>query len=323
MSKILESQTFSYIVSSKDQGIRLDIFLTKSNPPLTRSCIKKLIDTEKVTLNNLRPKAGAKLKEGDRITFIIPPPKPMAALPEPILLTILSEDDAIIVVNKPPGLVVHPAAGNYSGTLVNGLLYHCQSLSSQGGPFRPGIVHRLDKNTSGVMVIAKNDYSHQHLACQFHEHTITRNYLAISIGVIKEPRGTISSLIGRNPRDRRKMSSQPVRGKQAITHWEVLKRYRFFTLLKISLETGRTHQIRVHLASIHHPVLGDPDYGGRKPVDLIPLKEFRYFLSLIKRQALHATTLGFIHPVRKEYVEFNAPPPDDLQSVLKKLEEIG
>jgi len=317
----LTPKTHTYIVSFQDQGLRLDVFLNKYTPHLTRSHIKRLIDSQKVKLNEVIPKAGAKLKEGDYIVFHIPPPQPMTALPEFVPLDIVYEDDAIIIINKPPGLVVHPAAGNYSGTLVNGLLYHYQNLSSQGGPLRPGIVHRLDKNTSGVMVVAKNDHSHHHLADQFKLHTITRKYLAITVGVMKDSRGTISSLIGRHPKDRKKMSPRPRRGKKAVTHWAVQKRYRFFTSLTICLETGRPHQIRVHLASIHHPVLGDPDYEGRKPPASLPKQEFRHYLSLIKRQALHATTLGFMHPVRKEYVEFNVPPPEDFQSVIQELEK--
>lgn len=317
----MESSLQTYIAFPEDRGIRLDIFLTKHNPSLSRSQIKKLIEKGNVLLNGEVSKAGAKMKAGDRIDLKIPPPEPMVALPEPIPLNILFEDTEIIVINKPPGLVVHPAAGNYSGTLVNGLLYHSKSLSSQGGPFRPGIVHRLDKNTSGVMVVAKNDRSHQHLATQFKDHTITRRYLALTVGIVKEDQGTISSLIGRNPRDRKKMSSRPHRGRMAITHWEVLKRYRLFTLLNIYLETGRTHQIRVHLASIHHPVLGDPDYGGRKPLSSLPTGESRHFFPLVKRQILHATTLGFIHPLTEVYVEFNVPPPEDIQSVLRELEE--
>ncbi|MCD6353420.1 MAG: RluA family pseudouridine synthase, partial [Proteobacteria bacterium] len=234
---------------------------------------------------------------------------------------VLFEDEAIIIINKPPGLVVHPAAGNYSGTLVNGLLYHCQSLSNQGEAIRPGIVHRLDKNTSGVMVVAKNDRSHNHLAAQFKDHTITRRYLALVIGGMKESRGTISSLIGRHPKDRKKMSSNPLQGKEAVTHWEVLKEYRVFTLLRVNLETGRTHQIRVHLASIHRPVLGDPEYGGRKPLGTISKSEFGHYLRLIKRQALHAAILGFIHPFEERYVEFSAPPPEDFKSVIEKIGE--
>jgi len=314
---------YTYIVSPSDQGLRVDVFLQKHNPELTRSHIKRLIDSRRVTVNDLAPKAGLKLKEGFRIELHIPLPEPMKAVPEPIPLDILFEDEAILIVNKPPGLVVHPAAGNYSGTLVNGLLYHCRSLSKPGEVLRPGIVHRLDKNTSGVMVVAKNDRSHNHLAAQFKDHSITRRYLALVVGGMKESRGTISSLIGRHPRDRKKMSSNPVRGKEAITHWEVLKSYRFFTLLRVNLETGRTHQIRVHLAGMHRPVFGDPEYGGRKPSGTISRAAFGSCLRLIKRQALHAAILGFIHPFEEKYVEFSAPPPEDFTSVLEKIEEVS
>ena len=319
----MESNTKTYVVPLRDEGLRLDVFLKNSNPTLTRSHLKKLIDRQNVKLNAIIPKAGARLKTGDRIQLQILPPAPMRAVPEPIPLTIVFEDESILVINKPPGLVVHPAAGNYSGTLVNGLLYHCQSLPNEGSPLRPGIVHRLDKNTSGVMVVAKSDRAHQHLAAQFKDHTINRMYLALILGRPRNAQGTISSLIGRHPTDRKKMSSRPRRGRQAVTHWEVMKRYASFSLLRVRLETGRTHQIRVHLASIHHPVAGDPDYGGRKTLAALPKTEATQFLSSVKRQLLHAGTLGFVHPIEDTYVEFNAPPPDDFQTVLKKLEEHG
>ena len=314
-------QHYTHIVPPSDQGTRLDLFLTSQHPDVTRSFLKRLIERQHVILDGKPAKAGTKLKAGSRIELTVPPPEPMQATAEAITLDIVHEDEAILVVNKPPGMVVHPAAGNYSGTLVNAVLHHCDSLSSEGGSLRPGIVHRLDKNTSGILVIAKNDYAHRHLAEQFKEHTITRKYQALLIGVLNDDRGTISSLIGRHPTDRKRMSSRPRRGKEAITHWRVVRWYQYFTLVEAVLETGRTHQIRVHFSSVHHPVLGDPDYGGRKPSGSIPPVHFRHCLSLIKRQALHAQTLGFIHPVREEYVEFCAPPPDDFQSLLKALGE--
>ena len=323
INKTLESNTKTYVVPLRDEGLRLDVFLKDANPTLTRSHLKKLIDRQSVKLNAVIPKAGARLRAGDRIQLQIPAPEPMRAVPEPVPMDIVFEDDSILVVNKPPGLVVHPAAGNYSGTLVNGLLYHCRSLPHQGSPFRPGIVHRLDKNTSGVMVVAKSDRAHQHLATQFKDHTINRMYLALALGRPRSAQGTISSLIGRHPTDRKKMSSRPRRGRQAVTHWEVMKRYAYLTLLRIRLETGRTHQIRVHLASIHHPVAGDPDYGGRKTLAALPKTEATQFISSVKRQLLHAATLGFIHPIEDRYVEFTTPPPDDFKTVLKKLEEHG
>lgn len=316
----METNTKTYVASLQDEGLRLDVFLKNANPTLTRSHLKRLIDRGKVNLNAAVPKAGARLKAGDRVRLQIPPPAPMRALPEPLPISIVFEDASILVVNKPPGLVVHPAAGNYSGTLVNGLLYYCRSLSNQGNPFRPGIVHRLDKNTSGVLVVAKSDHAHHHLAAQFKDHTISRMYLALVLGSPRTAQGTISSLIGRHPTDRKKMSSHPRRGRQAVTHWEVIRRYASFTMLRIRLETGRTHQIRVHLASIHLPVVGDPDYGGRKILASLPKTEATRFLSSIRRQLLHAATLGFIHPVQERYVEFSAPPPDDFQAALKEVE---
>ena len=317
----MESTSKTYIVSPEEQGSRLDIFLAKHSRSLTRSRLKRLIDAEQVKLNDEIPKAGEKLKTGDTIELFIPPPEPLHAFPEPIPLTILYEDSKIIVINKPAGIVVHPAAGHYSGTLVNGLLYHCKALSSFGEPLRPGIVHRLDKNTSGAMVVAKTDASHQHLAAQFKAHSVTKVYRALTVGVIEEDKGTVSCLIGRHPKDPKRMSVRLSKGKMAITHWEVLKRYHYLTLLKIRLETGRTHQIRVHLASIRHPVLGDPEYGGRKTIACLPNPEMRELFTSVKRQLLHANTLGFVHPQKEDYVEFTAPLPEDFRMFLKKLQE--
>jgi 23S rRNA pseudouridine1911/1915/1917 synthase len=316
----MESTSKTHIVSPEDRGIRLDIYLTAHNPGLTRSHVKRIIESENVKLNGIIPKAGEKLKSGDLIELTIPPPEPLRAFPEPIPLNIVHEDSDVIVINKPAGLVIHPAAGHYSGTLVNGLLYHCKALSSFGEPFRPGIVHRLDKNTSGVMVVAKTDYSHQHLAAQFKAHSVTKEYRGFVVGVMEEDKGTVSSLIGRNPRDPKRMSVRQHQGKMAITHWEVFKRYPSFTFLTIRLETGRTHQIRVHLASIHHPVLCDPEYGGRNTIASLPDPDVRQLLASVKRQLLHASTLGFIHPTREEHVEFFAPLPEDFHLLLQKLE---
>lgn len=315
-----ETVVKTYSVFPENRGYRLDMFLAKYNPRLTRSQIKILIENEQVKINGVVPKAGARLKPGDFIEFSVPPPPPLIAIPEPLPLTILFEDDAVIVVNKPPELVVHPAGGHYTGTLVNGLLYHCRSLSSQNGPLRPGVVHRLDRNTSGVLVVAKDDRAHVHLAAQFKAHTITRRYLAICLGPMPEDRGTIASPIGRHPRDRKKMSVRSRQGKEAVTHWEVVQRFRLCTLLGVSLQTGRTHQIRVHLASIRHPVLGDPTYGSKKLLTELQDEEAQDLILMAKRQMLHATTLGFVHPFREEYMEFNAPPPEDFQAVLRRLE---
>jgi 23S rRNA pseudouridine1911/1915/1917 synthase len=311
---------FTHIVPTEDQGIRLDLFLSREHPDLSRSFLKKLVDRDQVTVAGKAVKAGTKLKSGDRVELTVPPPDPMTAESEDIPIDVLYEDETLIVVNKAPGMVVHPAAGNFSGTLVNAVLHHCGSLSQEGGALRPGIVHRLDKDTSGVLVVAKNDHAHRYLAGQFEEHSISRTYHAVVSGMIRDEQGTVSSLIGRHPTDRKRMSSRPRRGKKAVTHWKVVRWYNDFTLVEVNLETGRTHQIRVHLASLHHPVLGDPDYGGRKPVGDIPPVRFRRFLSLIKRQALHARTLGFVHPVTHAYMEFHAPPPADFQGVVDALE---
>lgn len=312
------TQTFT--VTPSDAKTRLDIFLLQRLPDLTRSRIKNLIEDGLVSLNDMPAKAGVKVKGGDEISITIPEPQPVKAEPEKIPLDIIYEDKDVIVINKPPGLTVHPGTGRASGTLVNALLYHCKDLSGIGGVLRPGIVHRIDKDTSGVLVVAKNDKSHQFLAKQFKEHSIKRRYLAIVSGYVKKDEGTVDLPIGRHISERKKMSVRTRKGRRAVTHYRVLKRFPFHTLLEVILETGRTHQIRVHLSAIHHPVIGDPVYGkGNIPSGLS--QKAIALIKNLKRQALHAETLGIIHPETKEYLEFTVPLPTDMEAVIAALEE--
>ena len=314
ISNILESNTKTYIVFPQDEGLRLDIFLKNSNPNLTRSHLKKLIDRQKVKLNTMSPKAGARLKAGDRIELQMLPPKPMAAMPEPIPLTIVFEDDMILVINKPSGLVVHPAAGNYSGTLVNGLLYHCQSLPHQGSPLRPGIVHRLDQDTSGLILVAKSERIQRLLQRQFKERTVYKAYLALLDGHLRPAWGRIEAPIGRDPHHRQRMAVLSG-GREAITEYHVLEQFSRstgqaagdYSLVQAEPKTGRTHQIRVHFASIKHPVVGDAVYGRRRSSLPVP------------RQFLHARQLVFKHPRTGQRMELEAPLPPDLAGTLELL----
>lgn len=308
-----------FIVPDSDSAKRLDIFLSQQNLPVSRSQIKKLIDAGLVLVNNTSPKAGFRISKGDLINVTIPEPTPSDLRPENIPLDIIYEDNFIILINKPPGLVVHPASGNYSGTLVNALLYYSRDLSGIGGVVRPGIVHRLDKNTSGVLVVAKNDLAHRSLASQFKEHSIARKYTGLVYGTFKNEKGTITSPIGRHPVDRKKISTKARRGKAAITHWKVIEQFEEIALLEISLETGRTHQIRVHLADIQHPVVGDPVYCSKKSLLTIRDERLRNRLKRLDRQALHASLLGFNHPKTGEYMQFSAPLPEDLRGILDVL----
>lgn len=310
----------TFTVASADIKTRLDIFLSQKLPELTRSRIKKLIEDGQASLNNKPAKAGVKIKAGDQIGITIPAPQPIKAEPEKIPLDIVYEDRHIIVINKPHGFAVHPGAGRAKGTLVNALLYHCKDLSGIGGALRPGIVHRIDKDTSGVLVVAKTDKSHQFLSKQFKEHSIKRKYLALVWGMVKNDEGTIDLPIGRHVSERKKMSVRTSRGRRAVTHYKVIKRFDNFTLIEATLETGRTHQIRVHLSAIHHPVAGDPVYGKKNmPSGLSP--KLTILLKNLKRQALHAQTLGIIHPETQKYMEWTAPMPDDMKGIITVLEE--
>lgn len=289
-------------------GERIDKYLSEQLEDMTRSHIQKLIKENMVRVNGMAVKSNFKLSASDQIEVEIPELKEPDILPENIPLDILYEDQDILVVNKPKGMVVHPAPGHYTGTLVNAIMYHCKdNLSGINGVLRPGIVHRIDMDTTGSLVICKNDRAHQALAEQLKEHSITRKYHAIVHGRLKEDEGTIDKPIGRHPIDRKKMSVHCTNGREAITHYRVLKRFQQFTYIECQLETGRTHQIRVHMSSIGHPILGDQVYGPAK----CPYK--------LQGQTLHAKVLGITHPTTGEYMEFDAPLPDYFQGLLEKM----
>ena len=287
---------------------RIDKCLSLLMDTLSRSYIQKLIKDENVLVNNKIVKSNYKVKAEDEICFYLPPSIEPEIVAQDIPLNILFEDNDIIIINKPKGMVVHPAAGHYSDTLVNGLLYHCKdSLSGINGVMRPGIVHRIDMNTTGSLIVCKNDYSHNHIAEQLKVHSITRKYHAIVYGVLKDDFGTIDKPIGRSDTDRKKMSINAKNGRNAVTHYKVLKRFDKYTYIECQLETGRTHQIRVHLASIGHPILGDDVYSNRS----CPFK--------LEGQTLHAKTIGFVHPKTENYMEFDAPLPDYFVHLLNIL----
>ena len=297
-----------YTVESEYANVRLDRFLAEKSGK-TRSFIEKLTDSGEVTVNGKNTKSGYKLKCGDTVELNIPEVKPLETEAENIPLDIIYEDGDLIVVNKPQGMVVHPAPGNYGGTLVNALMYHCgDSLSGINGIARPGILHRIDKDTSGLLLVAKTDAAHIFLAEQIKEHSLSRYYEALVFGNIKEDSGTVDKPLGRNPKDRKKMCIVKSGGKEAVTHYEVLERFGGYTHIRCKLETGRTHQIRVHMQSLGHPVACDPVYGVKKGK-----------IKWDGGQLLHAKMLGFIHPTTKKYMEFSAPLPDYFENILQKL----
>lgn len=306
-----ENKLFEYVVSDEYEGLRIDKLLSELSPSFSRTYIKKLIDDKKVFCNGKNVKASFCISENDYIKMEIPPAELPEILPQDIPLDIIYEDEDVLVVNKPKDMVVHPAAGHFKDTLVNAVMYHCHdNLSGINGVMRPGIVHRIDKDTTGSVIICKNDNAHQSIALQLKEHSINRVYHAICYGVIKEDEGTIETLIGRSPNDRKKMAVVPSGGKEAITHFRVLKRFEEdnMTYIECRLETGRTHQIRVHMAHIGHPLLGDEVYAGNR--------KSRFKLN---GQCLHAKTLGFIHPTTKEYIETDAPLPEYFSHLLNVL----
>lgn len=316
-------------VADKGQGlIRLDRFLTDRIPNATRTKVQNAIDTESVKVNDRTVKASYRIKPLDVITVSLPhPPRDTEILPEAIPLDIVFEDDDLLVLNKPAGMVVHPAHGNWSGTVVNALVHHFQNLPThRNGAARPGLVHRIDKDTSGLLVIAKTEYAMTHLARQFFEHTIERTYLALVWGELKEAEGTITGHIGRSLRDRKVMAVYPdgSQGKHAVTHYKVLKPLHYVSLLQCNLETGRTHQIRAHLQHIGHPLFNDAVYGGDRIRKGTPTGSYKAFVQncfeLLPRQALHARSLGFIHPTTKEWMQFDSEVPDNFSALLTKWE---
>lgn len=301
-------ETLILTVTEENAGERIDRFLSVQCSDISRSYLQKLIKDQLVSVNGKIVKANYKVQVNDTISVEFPEIKELDILPEDIPLDILYEDDAVLVVNKPKGMVVHPAAGHTSGTLVNAVLFHCKgNLSGINGVLRPGIVHRIDKDTTGALLICKDDVTHRDLAEQLKEHSITRRYRAIVSGNLKEDEGTIEGPIGRHPTDRKKMAINPTHGKEAITHYRVLERFGNATYIECRLETGRTHQIRVHMTSIGHPLLGDEIYGSTKNP---------YHLD---GQTLHAMILGFVHPKTGEYMEFEAPLPEYFCKLLDKL----
>ena len=299
---------FSFLIQEELADERIDKCLSLLMDTLSRSYIQKLIKEGLVSVNNQVVKSNYRVKTEDEICFFLPESAEPEILPQEIPLDIIYEDEDLIIVNKPKGMVVHPAAGHYKDTLVNGLLYHCKdSLSGINGVMRPGIVHRIDMNTTGSLIVCKNDHSHNHIAAQLKEHSITRKYHAIVYGVLKDDFGTVDNPIGRSDTDRKKMAVNAKNGRNAVTHYRVLKRFDKYTYIECQLETGRTHQIRVHMASIGHPIIGDDVYSNRS----CPFK--------LEGQTLHAKTLGFIHPKTNEYMEFDAPLPNYFVHLLEIL----
>ena len=305
-------QNFTFEISKENSKIRIDKFLSQNLENISRSYIHELIKNNDILVNGNHTTKNFVLSEKDIVSVNIPKPKEIDILPENIPINIVCEDDDLLIVNKEKGIVVHPAPGNYTGTLVNALLYKCKdSLSGINGNIRPGIVHRIDKYTSGLLIIAKNDISHNFLAEQIKEHSFTREYEAIVYGNIKEDSGTIRTNISRHKIDRKKMAVTDIGGKLAITHFTVLKRYGNFTHLRLKLETGRTHQIRVHMAYIKHPVLGDEVYANPKN------NPFKFLTG----QCLHAKSIGFIHPKTNKYIAFSSELPDYFKKVIYNLEK--
>ncbi len=308
-----------FLITAGEQPKRLDVFLVNRERDMSRSALQRLIELGRIRINNAIVKPSQKIKPGDKITMDVPKPEPLALKGEAIPLDVLYEDDALLILNKPAGIVVHPAPGNWTGTLVNALLHHFQTsggtVSSIGGKERPGLVHRLDKETSGVMVIAKTDQAHRHLAAQFKSHTITRVYEALIWGVPKKGHGLIELAIGRDSKERKKFSARTTRPKESVTEYHVDRRYgKLAAHVLLYPRTGRTHQLRVHLTSLGHPILGDQTYGGKKVCALDSIE--------IPRVMLHARTLGFQHPLTGENQEFTRPFPTDMETVSKGVEHL-
>lgn len=292
----------------ENQQMRLDKYLAEQFPEQTRSYLQKLIKDGEVLVNGKSVKTGYQLSKGDEVSVNIPEPKELDVEPQKMDLDIVYEDEDVILINKPKGMVVHPAPGHTTDTLVNGLLYHCKdNLSGINGVARPGIVHRIDRDTTGILIVCKNDMSHNSIAAQLKEHSITRRYRALVHGNLKNDKGTVEGPIGRHPVDRKKMAINERNGKPAVTHYTVLERFGNYTLIECVLETGRTHQIRVHMTSIGHPLVGDEVYGPAKCA-------FK-----LQGQCLHAMVLGFVHPRTGKYMEFSAELPEYFEDLLKKL----
>jgi 23S rRNA pseudouridine1911/1915/1917 synthase len=324
MANLIKEKKYRFEIPGGKKKERLDLFLTHHIENATRSKVQKLIEANLVVVNDKYVKPSYIVQPNDIIEAVHPvTPHPETAEPEAIPLDIVYEDEYLIVVNKPAGMVAHPAYANYTGTLVNALLHHTQKLSTLNEPGRPGIVHRLDKDTSGLLLVAKDDWTHAKLAEQFSKHTTEREYRAICWGIFKQKKGEITSNIARSKSDRKKFTTSSTEGRKAVTFYEVIEEFEFTSQLKVNLKTGRTHQIRVHLSSLGHPVFGDETYGGRKIVfgSSLPKMKSRVqnLLDIMPRQALHAKTIGFFHPHKKEFMRFDSELPDDMRELIEAL----
>jgi 23S rRNA pseudouridine1911/1915/1917 synthase len=314
-----EERRAGFTVAPHESKMRLDLFLLGKGLGLSRSRIGKIISEGLVLVDGQTGRAGQRVKSGQQVVITIPAVQPYSVLPEDIPLKIVYEDEAVIIVDKPAGMVVHPAPGHYEGTLVNALLYHCHDLSGIGGILRPGIVHRLDKETSGLLVAAKSDEAHRKLAGQFRRREVKKTYQAVVLGSPGEQEGRIESAVGRHPSDRKRMSTKSKHGRSAVTLWRIRERYGVASLLEVFIETGRTHQIRVHLADIGYPVVGDRVYGRAGRVNDIRDPALRTLLKRFPRQALHACRISFFHPLTGEKMEFTSGLPDDIEKLCSSI----
>lgn len=312
------SKHLKLIVDARSDGDRIDLFISEKTD-LSRSFAQKLIEAGNVLVNSKKIKSAAKVAEGSVVEIIVPPPAEPRAKAEKIPLDVLYEDSHIIVVNKPAGMVVHPACGHYSGTLVNALLAHCKDLSGIGGELRAGIVHRLDAGTSGVMVIAKSDEAHKDLSDQFKARDVEKEYIAVIVGSPKMDSGSFDSAIGRSVRDRKKFSAKTRKGRNALTFWTVTERLGEVSVVSVRIKTGRTHQIRVHFSEANMPLVGDATYGGKRKAGAIKNKLVQADAAKFERPALHSAHLRFTHPITKEEIEFKAPVPKDMKSLIAKI----
>jgi 23S rRNA pseudouridine1911/1915/1917 synthase len=316
----MKKGAFTLCTNPASDGMRLDLFISRCLPELSRSAVAHLIREGHIQVSGQACKPGYRLKTGDRVSGSFPVPQPCIHEPEPIPLEIVHEDPFLLVIDKPPGLVVHPAPGHFSGTLVNALLYHCPDLKGMGGEIRPGIVHRLDKDTSGLMVVAKDETTHQALSAQFKSRTVEKEYVALTHGSWKEASGRINLPIGRHPSDRKKMSIYSLKPRPAETLFRLEYQFHGLSLVRALLKTGRTHQIRVHFASLHHPIVGDPVYSSQKLITHLP-ENLRFLLKDVKRQMLHARRLGFIHPKTGKAMSFASELPGDMAFIVNGLLE--
>jgi 23S rRNA pseudouridine1911/1915/1917 synthase len=316
------TQRQTYVVGEGDQDLRLDVFLSRRDPFLSRSRVQKLIEQGAVRVGSRPVRASHKVRKGETIDCEIAPADEYDVVPEDIPLSVIYEDASLLVVDKPAGMVVHPAAGHHQGTLVNAILFHSQDLSGIGGVLRPGIVHRLDKDTSGLLVVAKSDRAHQALMEQFRQRLVKKTYMVVVYGDVKGDQGRIDLPVGRHPEDRKKMSTGSRRGREAATRWQMIERFGVATLLKVDIETGRTHQIRVHLHAIGHPVVGDSIYGGTRRANAVKEPALRTTLKGMKRQALHAAQLSFSHPLTGEPLAFSSSPPADMAQLCNTLRQL-